>query len=394
MTIRSVIFFKASGDPEESRRRCGRMAHRALFVAPFLLIFLLALSVRVLYWSDARGYSVGADEPDYVVPAQTLVRDGRYVDTFISRNRPWTRVPLTSLFFAGSFLFVPDAAASHAEGDEDASMQPRYSALNLAQIALSLVTLALIMLLTARAFPARARRAALIAGLIAALYPPLASSPAQRALSEPLSIMLILAALYALSWWSPDATGRRTLWVALAAGALLGLGALTRSVAVAFLPFVWFWYFVVCYTASANGKRKSALRTEPEGQHAATERARDTVVPPLLDVMRSRLRSAAKPLTASALTTVACLLVIAPWTFYNFLQYRSFLLLETANATAYWNYHNYRGEDYFARLAALPDPADRLSLIVKEGTANIIEYPERALHTSLFAFGYFWHLES
>lgn len=340
----------------------------------FLIILSLALSVRLLYWSDARAYSVGADEPDYVVPAQGLVRDGRYVDTFVSRGRPWTRVPLTSALFAGAFLFVPDAAAYHAEGDDDALMQPRYDALNLAQIGVSLVTVALIMLLAARAFPQRARRAALIAGVIAALYPPLASSPAQRTLSEPLSILLLVAALYALSWWSPDVP-RRSVWVAVIAGVLLGLGALTRSVAVAFLPFVWMWFFIVYHAGSGLKRSKSGWGDRIRG-------------------IRQWPRRYVKPLVGAGVTTALCLLVIAPWTFYNYLQYRSFLLLETANATAYWNYHNYRGEDYFARLAVLPNPADRLSLIVKEGTANILEYPDKALQTSMFAFGYFWHLES
>jgi hypothetical protein len=171
-----------------------------LFWLNVIVIFVLALAIRLAYWADARAYAVGADEPDYVVPAQQFAREGRYVDTYISRDRIWTRVPLTSIFFAGSFLFVPDAAAATAEGDDAALMEPRYDALNIAQILISLVTVGLTMALAYKAFPRRAHAAAVVAGYISALYPPLASSPAQRALSEPLSISVILAAIFIFTY--------------------------------------------------------------------------------------------------------------------------------------------------------------------------------------------------
>ncbi len=354
-----------------------RINERALFALHVSFVLFLALLVRLAYWSDARAYRIGGDEQDYVIPAQTLVRDGQYIDTFVSRGHQWTRVPLTQLFFAGSFLFVPDNTAASAEGDEAAPMQPRYDALNLAQIAVSLITVALTMLFAGRAFPAKSRRVALIAGYISALYPPLASSPSQRALSEPLSITLILAALYVLSLWSPEMTRRRSLSVAAGVGMLFGIATLARSVAIGFLPFAWLWMLVVYRSA-----RKREIGAEPA--HSSSRRFN------LLGWLRERQ----KPLLGGVVATLACLLAIAPWTYYNYLQYRSFLLLETANATAYWNYHNFRGEDYNARLSELPNPADRLSMIIREGTANIIEYPDKALRSAIFAFGYFWHLES
>ncbi|HKP52790.1 MAG TPA: hypothetical protein VJ183_09055 [Chloroflexia bacterium] len=354
-----------------------RITERTLFALHVSLVLFIALVVRLAYWSDARAYRIGGDEQDYVIPAQTLVRDGQYIDTFVSRGHQWTRVPLTQLFFAGSFLFVPDGASASAEGDEAAPMQPRYDALNLAQIAVSLVTVALTMLFAGRAFPTRSRRVALIAGYISALYPPLASSPAQRALSEPLSITLILAALYVLSLWSPEMARRRSMAVAAGVGVLFGIATLARSVAIGFLPFAWLWMLVVYRSA-----QKREIGAEPAGSSSRRFN--------LLGWLRERQ----KPLLGGAVATLACLLAIAPWTYYNYLQYRSFLLLETANATAYWNYHNFRGEDYNARLSELPNPADRLSMIIREGTANIIEYPDKALRSAIFAFGYFWHLES
>jgi hypothetical protein len=221
----------------------NRILRNPAFLANILLIFALALSIRILYWQDARTYSVGADEPDYVVPAQQLVRDGRYVDTYISRDRIWTRVPLASLFFAGSFLFVPDKLAAGAEGDDAALMEPRYDALNIAQILLSLLTVAATMALAYRAFPRKAHGAAIAAGYLSALYPPLASSPAQRALSEPLSIALVFAAILVLTYWPPTGTWQRKVGIAVLVGILLGVGALARSVAVAFVPFASVRFF-------------------------------------------------------------------------------------------------------------------------------------------------------
>src|SRR5688572_14093510 len=108
--------------------------HASRFALHTFLILLVALLIRLLYWIDAGGYSLAADEPDYVVPAQTLLREGRYVDTFVSHERMWTRVPFTQLFFAASFLPIDDPQAQDAQGDNAALMEKRYAALNLAQI--------------------------------------------------------------------------------------------------------------------------------------------------------------------------------------------------------------------------------------------------------------------
>ncbi|HYP39370.1 MAG TPA: hypothetical protein VEX13_03340 [Chloroflexia bacterium] len=366
------------------------------FTLSVLAVLILALAIRLLYWSDAKAYSVGADEPDYLLPAQTLAREGVYIDTYVSRGRPWTRVPMTSVFFAGSFLLVPDAAAAQAEGDDAALMQPRYDALNLAQIAASLVTVGLIMLLAARIFPQRARPAALVSGFISAIYPPLASSPAQRALSEPLSITLILLAIYTFSWWSPALPLRKTIGIAVLTGLILGIASLVRSVALAFVPFCCLWLLIVYIIHIRDESRRSKveapeLSTEEPQPH--TQYAIRNTHPAsrfTFDVLRfTRL-----PLLTSLALVAAYFLAISPWTYYNYRQYGSFLLLETANATAYWNYHNYRGEILDERMAPYPDPADRLSLIMSEGTANILEYPDKAIAGSIFAFRYFWHLES
>jgi hypothetical protein len=265
-------------------------------------------------------------------------------------------------------------------------MEKRYAALNLAQIAISLITIPLIMLLSARAFPRRAHPAALIAGWITALYPPLASSPAQRALSEPLAVMMLCLALVLFSFWSPHLPLRRSLLIAAVGGALLGVTALTRAVGLAFLAVVIIWMLISYWVA----KRK-VVSQPGDAETAGDAPSQEQVA---AEKHRKLGNTKSRPILASLVATLTCFLVVAPWTYFNYTQYGSFLLLETANATAYWHYHNFRGEDYEKRLQALPNPADRLSLIVREGTANIIEYPDKALRAAVFAFGYFWHLES
>ena len=280
-------------------------------------------------------------------------------------------------------------------------MEPRYDALNIAQIIASLVTVALTMLLAARCFPQRARGAALAAGYISALYPPLASSPAQRALSEPLSIMLIFAALYALSWWKPRGSWPRCwVWQPWRA-CCWAWPSLARSVGIAMLPFACLW-FVIVYIADKRSQARSTASSIEElpvkgapGEYAASpgvappQRPRATAIAPLQWV-----RSNIRPLVCAVVAALACLLAIAPWTYYNYRQYGSFLLLETANTTAYWHYHNFKGENEDAILRQYPNPADRLSVIVSKGTENILEYPDQAIGESIFAFFYAWHLES
>jgi 4-amino-4-deoxy-L-arabinose transferase-like glycosyltransferase len=84
------------------------------------------------------------------------------------------------------------------------------------------------------------RRAALAAGLLAALYPPsvLADAPVSEALFVPLVLALVL-----LMVARPRPTGRAALAVAVGIGALVGLAALTRANGLALLlpALAWAW---------------------------------------------------------------------------------------------------------------------------------------------------------
>src|SRR5689334_7254230 len=68
--------------------------------------------------------------------------------------------------------------------------------------------------------------------------------------------------------------------------------------------------------------------------------------------------------------TITLLAAISPWTLYNYRAYGRLLLLDTANVTAFWHYNNFSGENENLRIEALPNPADRQALIIREGFAN------------------------
>ena len=81
----------------------------------------------------------------------------------------------------------------------------------------------------------------ILAGLVAAMYPPLIVSTAEI-LTETLFAFLLLAAVYLV-------VSKNGQWWRIAAGVTLGLALLTRPMAVFFLPFLGYWMF-------ANGARK------------------------------------------------------------------------------------------------------------------------------------------
>jgi hypothetical protein len=325
---------------------------------------LLAVAVRLASWQAAYGHAVRADEPDYVIPAETLTRTGQYFDTFLTEHRTWTRVPLNALVLAAAFATqppVPPAATVYDTG----LMTPRFAAGNLALILVSLGLLPLVMALAAWAFPARRWPAALLAGLITALYPPLVNSAAQQLLSETLFITLMFAALATLARWQP----RRSAWPWLVStGLLLGLAALARSVAVAFVPFVAIWIW------QAVRDQGSGIRDQGSGVRRLGVGVKEAV-------------------GGTALVGVMLLVAISPWTVYNYKAYGRLLFLDTANITAFWHYNNFSGENENVKIEALPNPADRQALILRQGFANIVAHPDRFAGNILFSLGYMWHLE-
>src|SRR5436190_49282 len=80
---------------------------RLLFWLLVVLVLAGGAAVRLAAWQEARGYAPRGDELDYVIPAETLTRTGRYLDTFITEGRTWTRVPGNALLLAAAFATQP-----------------------------------------------------------------------------------------------------------------------------------------------------------------------------------------------------------------------------------------------------------------------------------------------
>ena len=194
-----------AGDPQPDVPRLGRNAVAA--------IFLLALVAR-LGATAAVGFSTlrFGDASRYLYAATELAQHGRYPDR---TEAYFFRPPAYPLFLAAATLGRTECipAAKIANG------------------VLGALAAVLLALLSARIF--RHREIAIASGAAAALHPSfvLLSTDVQ---SEPLFLLfLLLAGLFLLS-----ASDRPTARLALAAGAMLGLAALTRSSALALAPLL------------------------------------------------------------------------------------------------------------------------------------------------------------
>src|SRR5439155_15920899 len=133
----------------------------------------------------------------------------------------------------------------------------------------------------------------------------------------------------ALTHWLPGP--RAWPWLVLS-GLLFGLAALARPVVLAFLPFLILWFVAVV----------SSQWSVVSGQRVA------------ITYQVSRITYHA--LRPTLLVVLAFGVAISPWTFYNYRAYGRFLLLDTANVTAFWHYNNFRGTNEDAALAAFPNP--------------------------------------
>jgi len=176
-------------------------------------IFLLALAAR-LAATAAVGFSTlrFGDASRYLYAASELAQHGTYPD----RTEPYFfRPPAYPIFLVVATL----------------GRTERIPAAKVANGVLGALAAVLLALLSARIF--RHRGVALVTGAAAALHPSLVllSTDVQ---SEPLFLLfLLLAGLSLLA-----ASDRPSASLALAAGALLGLAALTRSSALALTPLL------------------------------------------------------------------------------------------------------------------------------------------------------------
>ncbi|NLW94281.1 MAG: glycosyltransferase family 39 protein [Chlamydiae bacterium] len=184
------------------------------------LVFLLALALRAPAALHPPRGPLFADMLEYREKAVAVAREGSYGHA--------TRPPLYPLFLAAVYRLVGDGRVGAA----------------CAQAFLGAAT-ALLAFETARRLCGP--RGGLVAGLLVACYPGLIVYTGLL-MSETLYTLLFAAALFVLARDEPPAAG-----ACAAAGALLGLACLTRSVAAGFIPVAAAW---LCLRA---GWRRGAL---------------------------------------------------------------------------------------------------------------------------------------
>ncbi len=174
------------------------------------------------------------------------------------------------------------------------------------KIAQSLVGVAGVWLIASIARRAAGDRAGLAAAWLAAIYPPLVWTPAY-ALSEVLYSTIALASVWALGAVTDarDRDADRSTWPVpvVAAGALAGLGALTRPAMLFFLPLA----------AMLLVRRSPAIGSG---------------------------------LLRAAVFSVAAFAVIAPWTARNAAVHGRFVLIASEGGITFWtgNHREARGE--------------------------------------------------
>jgi 4-amino-4-deoxy-L-arabinose transferase-like glycosyltransferase len=281
-----------------------------------VVIFMLALALRLLVWHWHEQYQLGGDEQEYFDQALTLLRTHRYVELKLMRP------PLYTGFLAACiYLF-------------DSLIQR----LRLIQAIISALTIVPIYLLTRQLFGAR--RIALLAALLAALNYTLAANTTEL-LTETLFVFGLTIFFWLLLVTSQGRTLRRSLplqlrpstssggasgqatggeasttpdslihqstrvltrWSAILAGLTLGALILLRSVALPLLPLGALWLLV---------------RTKNRAH-------------------RTRIIVGWRSAVCSLLVVLCSLIIILPWTARNYLAYGALILVDTTGAENLW----------------------------------------------------------
>ncbi|GIV97034.1 MAG: hypothetical protein KatS3mg057_1691 [Herpetosiphonaceae bacterium] len=309
-----------------------------------LAILALALAIRLVLWSLPE-HQPANDEVEYLTVARDLLagRGWRFYEGY-----PWLRAPLYPLFLAGSLAL--------AGGDARLASLPA--------IALSVATVYLLFLLgqaitifqrsipglrtraDLHSDPAISLRAGLLAALLSALLLTLATF-ANLWMAETLwNVLFALALLLLLRWWASP-----RLALAAAAGVVLGLATLTRSLPMLFTPAIVLWMLV---------------RFRFQGASSTPE----------IEGSRAESRGAKLPIHA-ALFAVCFVLTLSPWTLRNWLAYSAFIPVETGLAYNMWAFNEPREEleTIQAILSAIPNPGERAEYAQRRGIERLGEDP-------------------
>jgi tetratricopeptide (TPR) repeat protein len=316
--------------------------HSRRIVILLVLILLAALALRLWLWSRPA-HPLANDETEYFTVGMDLAHGRGFV--FYDTYR-WLRAPLYPLFLALFFWVGGD----HAR------------VATLAQVLLSTATVYGFYLLARRLFRGEwSERAGLASALLAALLLPFATFPALF-MAETLFTFLLVAFLLAILQVPEAPPARRWRWAA-AAGLLLGLCALTRAVALVFMPLAAAWLYFCLWPKGRAGPPDT-------GGHQAGPYVRMLGLPALL--------------------ILAGLATIAPWTIRNAIAYQRFIPLDTGAAYSLWAFYepHEEQEEINRQMEAIPNPADRQAYAVHKWLQRLGEDPAIVLRKLPKTFPY------
>ena len=274
------------------------------------IILLVAAGIRLLLWALVPHHQPANDEVEYLAVAHDLLagQGWRFYDAY-----PWLRAPLYPLWLAASLWL--------AGGDPQLALLPN--------ILLGVIQVWLIWMLgyALAGRRERAEQAGLWAAAAGAVLLTMATF-ANLWMSEVLwSTLWTLFLLLMLRWRSQP-----RLSLALAAGVVLGLTILTRSVPLLWTPFLLGWMIWI---------------------------ARRQSIPHL------------------AALVIMCGLVIAPWTLRNWRAYSAPILVETGFSYNLWAFSEptLELEQINAILSDIADPVERADYASAQGMQLLRDDP-------------------
>ncbi len=330
----------------DSRVRASALPRSTSGLQRDTLIWLIAMVILpamllnlAFWWLQARSGAVQPADPEEYYRAAVHILHGGYDD-----NGKWLRPPLYPALLA-LLLWLGNM-----------------------NVSLALLGQALITGMSTLVFALHAwwlfRRLeiALLSGLLAALFVPLASFGSVL-FAEALFIPLIVLALALL-----DRVIVTRHWAAaLLCGVVLGLATLTRAVALFFLPIS----ALLVLGFSLLPERTRELKPSPSDV-SALQTGKSTPFP----VTNGRRIMSA--LLLAAMLVLGALLTIGPWTTRNYLVHHRLILVDTNGGISMW-YGTVQGEQDRlqgeARLAAVANPADRQALAVQMTVERIMADP-------------------
>lgn len=302
-----------------------------------VVVLLLGAALRLWLWWRSPVHQPANDETEYLQVARDLLAGHGWI--FYERYH-WLRAPLYPLWLAGSLWLTQSLPGATL----------RWAALP--NIALSILTIYLYYLLGREvglsvprrdvADPARAERAGLLTATCAALLLTF-STFASLWMSETLFTALFMTALLLLLRCATQPPGGRKLWLAVAAGVVLGLATLTRSQPLTAIPFVALWLLVENREQRAENRRLFS-------------------------------RTA---LLCSLFFVLCSVLVIAPWTIRNYRAYGGLIPVETGLSFNLWAFNEPREsmDTIYRTLEQIPNPVDRSDYATEKGLARLREDP-------------------